>query len=48
MKTVELIRDCQVRHPAGTVLKVTDQEAARLAAFGLAKEKPAKKAPEKK
>lgn len=48
MKQVELTRDTIVRHPAGTVLKVTDEEAARLIAFGNAKEKPVKKPAEKK
>lgn len=48
MKTIVLIRACQVRHPAGTTLKVTDAEAARLIAFKNAKEKPAPKKAEKK
>lgn len=47
---VQLTRDAAVRLPAGTVIEVTEREAARLRAFRLAEpveEKPKKKAAKK-
>lgn len=38
MKKVEILRDTIVRFGKGVVIEVSDEEAARLAAFGNAKE----------
>lgn len=46
MKRVELIIPSRVNLPAGTVVEVSEQEASRLYAFGIAKE--AKKERKKK
>lgn len=42
MKKVEILRDTVVRFGKGSIVEVSDEEAARLAIFGNAKEaKPA-------
>lgn len=51
MMKVQLTREAAVRLPAGTVIEVTEREAARLRAFRLAvpeEEKPKKKTAKKK
>jgi len=40
---IKLERDARVLLPAGTVVEVSDQEGARLIAFGFGEEAPKKK-----
>lgn len=48
MIKIELLRDTIVRHPKGTVVEVTEEEAKRLIAFGNGKKAEAPKKATKK